>query len=164
VTVKALNSGDIGQIMELRAFGDRLEPVQMPNVTGTYKTTDGEMIHLKQEGATVTGCYEHALAPLVGGMDGRLLKFEWNAENDDRGPAIMIFGGDHVFGGHWKTTGVSAEHPMLDAFEATKTSAEPGTCPQWKPPQEAMGTEQKITIEGHTVNTSTPEHNQQLAK
>jgi hypothetical protein len=101
----------------------------MPNVTGTYKSDFGE-IHLKQDGATVTGCYDHGVAPLVGGMEGRVLKFEWNAEGDDRGPAIMIFGGDHVFGGHWKMTGVSAEKPRLEAFEATKTSAEAGTCPQ----------------------------------
>lgn len=205
VTVKSLNTGNIAQIMELRAFGDRLEQPAMPNVTGTYKSDDVGEIHLKQEGATVTGCYDHGLALLVGGMDGRLLKFEWNAENDDRGPAIMIFGSDHVFGGHWKMTGVSAENPHLDAFEGTKTSADPGTCPQWKPPQDAMGTqlkqsgrvrlyginfdsdsdvirpeskptldqvaamlksspELKITIEGHTDNTSTPEHNQQLSE
>jgi hypothetical protein len=42
----------------------------------------------------------------------------------------MIFSGDHAFGGHWKMTGVAAEKPHLEAFEATKTSAEPGTCPQ----------------------------------
>ena len=205
VTVKALNSGNIGQIMELRAFGDRGEAAPAPNVTGTYKNDQTGEIHLKQEGTTVTGCYDHGIAPLVGGMEGRLLKFEWNAENDDRGPAIMIFGSDHVFGGHWKVTGVSAEHPMLDAFEGTKVSADPGKCPQWKPPQEAMGAELKqkgrvrlyginfdsdadviraeskptldqvvamlkgspelkITIEGHTDNTSTPEHNQQLSE
>lgn len=129
VTVKAMKSGDIAQIMELRAFGDRLEQAPPPNVTGTYKTDAGE-IHLKQEGAKVTGCYEHGLAPLAGTLDGRVLKFEWKGENDDSGPAILIFGSDRVFGGHWKTTGVSAEHPMLDAFSGTKTSAEPGTCPQ----------------------------------
>lgn len=205
VTLKSMRTGNIAQIMELRAFGDRLEQPAMPNVTGTYKSVDAGEIHLKQEGATVTGCYDHGIAPLVGGMEGRLLKFEWNAEADDRGPAIMIFGSDHVFGGHWKVTGVSAEHPRLDAFEGTKTSAEPGTCPQWKPPQDAMGAqlkqsgrvrlyginfdsdsdvirpeskatidqvasmlkaspELKITIEGHTDNTSTPEHNQQLSE
>ena len=205
VTVKSMNSGNIGQIMELRAFGDRLEQTPVPNVTGTYKSIDVGEIHLKQEGATVTGCYDHGVAPLVGGLDGRLLKFEWNAENDDRGPAIMIFGSDHVFGGHWKMTGVSAEHPHLDAFEGTKVSADAGTCPQWKPPQDAMGAqlkqsgrvrlyginfdsdsdtirpeskptldqvvamlkgspELKITVEGHTDNTSTPEHNQQLSE
>jgi len=203
VTLKSMHSGNIAQIMELRAFGDR-EPPAMPNVTGTYKTDLGE-IHLKQDGATVTGCFDHGVAPIVGGMDGRLLKFEWNAENDDRGPAIMIFGADRAFGGHWKMTGVAAENPHLDAFEATKTSAEPGTCPQWKPPQDAMGAELKqsgrvrlyginfdsdsdvirpeskatidqvvamlkaspdlkITVEGHTDNTSTPEHNQQLSE
>jgi len=203
VTLKSMHSGNIAQIMELRAFGDR-EPPAMPNVTGTYKMDLGE-IHLKQDGATVTGCFDHGVAPIVGGMDGRLLKFEWNAENDDRGPAIMIFGADRAFGGHWKMTGVAAENPHLDAFEATKTSAEPGTCPQWKPPQDAMGAELKqsgrvrlyginfdsdsdvirpeskatidqvvamlkaspelkITVEGHTDNTSTPEHNQQLSE
>lgn len=204
VTLKSMHTGNIAQIMELRAFGDRVEQPAMPNVTGTYKTDLGE-IHLKQDGATVTGCYDHGVAPLVGGMEGRLLKFEWNVENDDRGPAIMIFGSDRAFGGHWKMTGVAAEHPRLDPFDATKTSAEPGTCPQWKPPQDAMGAELKksgrvrlyginfdsdsdvirpeskptldqvaamlksspelkITIEGHTDNTSTPEHNQQLSE
>jgi outer membrane protein OmpA-like peptidoglycan-associated protein len=205
VTLKSMNTGNIAQIMELRAFGDRLEQTPVPNVTGTYKSDDVGELHLKQEGTTVTGCYDHGVAPLVGGLEGRLLKFEWNAENDDRGPAIMIFGSDHVFGGHWKMTGVAAEHPHLDAFEGKRMSTEPGNCPQWKPPQDALAAqlkqsgrvrlyginfdsdsdvirpeskpaldqvvamlkgspELKITIEGHTDNTSTPEHNQQLSE
>jgi outer membrane protein OmpA-like peptidoglycan-associated protein len=193
------------QIMELRGYGKVLSNEPMPNVTGTYETDRAGTFHLKQDGASVTGCYDFGNEPLIGGMEGRLLKFEWSGKDSPtaRGPAIMIFSGNGaLFGGWWQA---SAEQPHLDAFEGKKTSDQPGDCPQWKAPEDALAKQiketgrvrlyginfdsdsdqirgeskptldqvaamlkqnagWKITIEGHTDNTSTPEHNQQLSE
>lgn len=199
------NNGGPTQIMELRGYGQVLSTDPMPNVTGTYDSERAGKFHLKQDGASVTGCYDLGAAPLIGGMDGRLLKFEWRGTESAtaRGPAIMIFSGaGNLFGGWWRA---DAEHPHLDAFEGKRVSADPGDCPQWKAPEDALAKEikdtgrvrlyginfdsdsdqirpeskptldqvaamlkqnagWKITIEGHTDNTSTPEHNQQLSE
>jgi outer membrane protein OmpA-like peptidoglycan-associated protein len=194
------------QIMEFRAFGDRLTHDPMPNISGTYETNAGQF-HLKQEGATVTGCYEHASEPLNGGMEGRVLKFKYAIGDQGSGPALLVVSGDgQMFGGWWRTDG-AAEHPKLDPIEGKRTSTDPGktACPQWnKPPDQQLAddlkktgrlrlyginfdsdsdvirgeskptldqvvamlkanADWKITIEGHTDATSTPEHNQDLS-
>jgi Outer membrane protein and related peptidoglycan-associated (lipo)proteins len=93
----------------------------------------------------------------------------------------------------------------MDPFEGHKKSADAGTCPNWKPPQDQMASDirqsgrvrlyginfdsdsdhirdeskaslnqvvamlksnadLKITIEGHTDSSSTPEHNRSLSE
>jgi outer membrane protein OmpA-like peptidoglycan-associated protein len=115
---------------------------------------------------------------------------------------MTFSGAGNMFGGWWRA---AAENPHLDPFEGKRISADPGDCPQWKAPEDAMAKEikdtgrvrlyginfdsdsdqirseskptldqvaamlkanaaWKITIEGHTDNTSTPEHNQQLSE
>lgn len=207
LTVKSLYSGDIVQVMEFRAYGDRLTHNPSPNITGSYKSADGEdYLYVSQNGTNVTGCYAHGLAPLVGGMEGRLLKYSYELPADDSGPAIAIFSNDgSVFAGRWKTTGVSAEHPKMSPAMYKKTSDTPGKCPNEKKPEDQLASDLKqkgrvrlyginfdsdsanirgeskptldlvaqilktnpdlkITIEGHTDSTSTPEHNQQLSE
>ena len=208
ITVKSLNgTGGYAQIMELRAFGDRLTNTPPPNVTGTYKTADHEdFLYLTQTGTQVSGCYSHGLAPIVGGMEGRLLKYSYKMPADDSGPAIAIFSNDgSVFEGRWKTTGASAEHPRMNPTEYKKESDQPGKCPNAKKPEDQLASDLKqngrvrlyginfdsdsatirdeskpaldvvasmlktnpdfkITIEGHTDSTSTPQHNQELSE
>jgi outer membrane protein OmpA-like peptidoglycan-associated protein len=207
LTVKETGSKDgIAQIMEFRAFGDRLTHNPMPaNVSGTYETSAGEF-HLRQEGATVTGCYDHASEPLIGGMEGRILKFKYAIGESGSGPALLIISdaGD-VFGGWWRTDSTVVEHPKLDPIEGKRKSSDPGAtaCPQWSPEQgmaaelkkngrvrlyginfdsdsdvirdESKPTleqvasmlksnaDLKLTVEGHTDSTATPEHNQDLS-
>jgi outer membrane protein OmpA-like peptidoglycan-associated protein len=195
----------IAQIMEFRAVGDRLSHNPIPNVTGTYETNAGTF-HLKQEGATVTGCYDHATEPLIGGMEGRILKFKYAIGESGSGPALLVVSdaGD-LFGGWWRTDSTVTEHPKLDPIEGKRTSTDPGAtaCPQWSPEQgmaaelkksgrvrlyginfdsdsdvirdESKPTldqvasmlksnaDLKLTIEGHTDSTATPEHNQDLS-
>lgn len=208
ITVKSLSgTGGYAQIMELRAFGDRLTKTPPPKVTGTYKTADHEdFLYLTQTGTQVTGCYSHGLAPLVGGMEGRLLKYSYQMPDNDSGPAIAIFSNDgSVFEGRWKMTGVAAEHPRLNPTEYRKESDQPGQCPNAKKPEDQLASDLKrngrvrlyginfdsdsatirdeskpaldlvasmlktnpefrITIEGHTDSTSTPQHNQELSE
>jgi OOP family OmpA-OmpF porin len=208
IVVKSLNgAGGYGEIMEFRAFGDRLTNTPPPNVTGTYKTADHEdFLYLTQTGTQVSGCYSHGLVPLLGGMEGRLLKYSYQISDDDKGPAIAVFSSDgSVFDGRWKMTGVAAEHPRLSPMEYKKESDKPGKCPNEKKPEDQLASDLKqngrvrlyginfdsdsatirdeskptldivasmlkenpdfkITIEGHTDSTSTPEHNQQLSE
>ena len=207
VTLKSLYTGDIAQIMEFRAFGDRLTNNPPPNITGSYATEDkSDWLYVTQNGTQVSGCYANGLAPLVGGMEGRLLKYNYSLPDNDSGPAIGIFSNDGtVFAGRWKTTGVSAEHPIMSPQTYKKTSDAPGKCPNEKKPEDQLASDLKkngrvrlygfnfdsdsanirgeskptldlvaqmlkenadlkITIEGHTDSTSTPEHNQQLSE
>ena len=198
----------IAQIMEFRAYGDRLTHNPSPNVTGDYEMDDSTHFHLRQDGTSVTGCYDHASEPLDGGMEGRVLKFKYAVGENGSGPAILVFSDDgHVFGGWWRTDNKEIEHPSLDALEGKRVSTDPGAtaCPQWaKPPEQELADELKkegkvrlyginfdsdsdvirpeskptldrvvamlkanptlnVTIGGHTDNTSTPEHNQDLS-
>jgi len=134
---------DIAQIMEFRAFGERLTHNPSPAVTGTYDA-DGTLFHLKQTGVTVTGCYTNGKKPLEGGIEGRLLRFTWDAE-EETGPAIALFGGKYMFVGRWQANSAVTEHPVMNALEAKKISDDPGSCPAWKAPQDQIGTELKQT-------------------
>jgi len=207
ITVKkAASDAAIAQIMEFRAFGERLTHNPIPDVTGTYDTNVGKF-HLKQQGATVTGCYDNGSEPLIGGMEGRILKFRYAVGENGSGPALLIASstGD-VFGGWWRTDSKVVEHPTLDPIQGKRISTDPGNtaCPQWAAPETQMATELKqkgriqlyginfdsdsdvirseskptldqvvamlkanpdlkLTIEGHTDSTATPEHNQDLS-
>src|SRR3954470_22611893 len=59
LSVKSMHAPDhtITQLMEFRAIGERLTHDAAPTVTGTYSIEDGPLMHLKQEGARVTGCF-----------------------------------------------------------------------------------------------------------
>lgn len=142
---KAASDAAIAQIMEFRAFGTRLTHNPMPNVTGTYDTNVGAF-HIKQEGATVTGCYDHATEPLIGGMEGRILKFRYAVGENGSGPALLVISdkGD-LFGGWWRTDSTVTEHPTLDPIEGKRTSTDPGktACPQWSSPAQEMAQEIK---------------------
>ena len=141
---KKESGSEFAQIEEFRAFGERQTHSAPPNVTGTWKT-DAGTIHLKQEGMSVSGCFETGGFPITGGMEGRLMKFTWHAGEIGNGPAIAIFGdGGYLFGGWWRTDG-AAEKPRLDPFEGRREKAEAGNCPNWKPPQDQMASDIRQT-------------------
>jgi OOP family OmpA-OmpF porin len=190
------------QIMEFRAFGERLAHVEPPPVTGTYVINGGSLLHLKQEGARVTGCFDgDDGGPVEGGMEGRVLRFNWKLSNDE-GPAIGVFGNGASFFGYWKTNGVE-KNTTINVVELKKKGSAPGDCPNWHTDPIAAELKKtgrvrlyginfdsdsdvlraesksvldqvaatlkkdpalKITIEGHTDATSTPQHNQQLSE
>jgi OOP family OmpA-OmpF porin len=132
ITLQAMHSGTstITQLMEFRAFGDRLTHTTAPPVTGTYAINDGPLLHLKQDGTTVTGCFEgDGGGPVSGGLEGRVLRFNWKLSTDE-GPAIAVFGDGALFGGYWKTNGVES-NPPIQLVDLKKKGTATGDCPNW---------------------------------
>jgi outer membrane protein OmpA-like peptidoglycan-associated protein len=204
LTVKTTGGSATTQIGELRAFGRKLSNDPIAPITGVYDTPYRNF-HLKQEGTRVTGCVEGLDVSINGGVEGHVMRFQWDFP-EDKGPALLVFSPDAktMFGGWWKTNGVS-DKPSMNAFTAKRTSDDPGDCPQWKAKPEAEmektlqdekrlrlyginfdsdsdhlrdeskptldlvatvlkeHADWKLTIEGHTDSTSTPEHNQDLS-
>lgn len=120
---------DYLELMDFRAYGTQLTHTPFPDVSGTYETNFGDF-HLRQQGTSVTGCYEHDEGVLDGGIEGRIMKFTWREAGDDKGPAIMVFSpdGKRMFGLWWNeggTEGAGGE------WNGTKKSNTVGTCPHW---------------------------------
>ena len=193
---------DYLELMEFKARGQVLSQTSFADISGTYHTNYGDM-HIRQQGTSVVGCYEHAEGLLEGGIEGRVMKLGWH-ETGQEGPAIMVFSSDgkQLFGLWWHT----GDNGSGSDWNGTKASNVVGTCPHWKggvEQQMASDLEQtgkvrvyginfdtdsdqirdeshttldqivamlkakpdwKLTVEGHTDATSTPEHNQQLSE
>ncbi len=193
------------ELMEVRGFGQQLTHTPFANASGTYDTNYGKF-HLRQEGDSVTGCYEHAGGLLTGGIEGRIMKFTWTQGPNSRGPAIMVFTSDgrKMYGLWWYEGSESSSGG--GEWDGTRISNEIGSCPYWKgsaagqmaadlaasgrtriyginfdidsahikdeshPTLDQIVTvlknnsTWKMTIEGHTDSTSTPQHNQQLSE
>ena len=204
LTVQSNHGGGISEIGEFRAYGKQLSSTPMPNITGAYETSEYGTLRLTANGNTITGCYDAAVTPVAGGLEGHTVKFTIDTKVD-AGPAILVFSpdGKTFFGGFWKTNGVE-EHPQMHPFSGKRISDSPGDCADAKTPEQAMAKtlqdekrlrlyginfdsdsdhlrseskptldivlqvlkehpDWKITVEGHTDSTSTPEHNQQLS-
>jgi outer membrane protein OmpA-like peptidoglycan-associated protein len=122
--------GPFIEVSEVRAFGRKLDAAPLASLTGTYKSEFLGTVNLKQEGGQVTGCWEYGTAPIVGGIEGHVVKF--NFERDvEKGPAIMVFSadGNDFFGGYWRANGVS-EHPTMTPFSGKRAGNTPAACPQ----------------------------------
>ena len=117
------------ELMEIRGFGKQLTQTPFPDASGTYESDYGKF-HLKQEGTSVTGCYEHSDGLLNGGIEGRVMKFTWTEGPTKKGPAIMVFSpdGKQMFG-LWWYDGQTDGHG--GTWNGTKISNEVGTCPHW---------------------------------
>lgn len=208
LTVKNNHGSDPDSTIELnefRAYGTQLTHTPLPDVSGTYDIYFTGDFHLKQEGTSITGCYESRQGRVEGGIEGKTFKFTWFEKSGytvhEIGTAIMVFSSDgkQIFS-LW--SGESRERLVL----GTKKSNDVGSCPHWaggveeqlskdleefgrarvyginfdsdsdhikdesKPTLDKIVSilkakpDLKITIEGHTDSTSTPEHNQQLSE
>src|SRR5207253_8004722 len=105
------NTGPFIEVSEVRAFGKKLDAAPLANLTGTYKSEFLGTVNLKQDGGQVTGCFEYSPSPIVGGIEGHVVKF--NYERDpEKGPAIIVFSadGNEFFGGYWAANTIT-EHP-----------------------------------------------------
>ncbi len=132
VSVKSMQASDhtIAQVMEFRAFGDRLTHNPVPAITGTYVIEGGSLMHLKQEGSRVTGCFEgDGGGPIEGGLEGRALRFNWRL-GPDQGPAVGVFGAGANFFGFWKSNGVEP-NAIITVVDVKKNGSDPGDCPNW---------------------------------
>jgi outer membrane protein OmpA-like peptidoglycan-associated protein len=133
LTVKT-NQGDpeYSELMEFRAMGRPLAaPPPMPaNLSGTYSSEHYGNFHLRQEGATLTGCYEYNQGLVQGGAETNLLRLTWREDTGGSGPALMMLRRDgKSFEGWWKN-GDSAWRSDWDLKKVTDTV---GSCPHWNP-------------------------------
>lgn len=123
---------DYLELMDVRGYGKQLTKTPFVDASGTYETDYG-LFHLKQEGTSVTGCYEYDGGLLTGGIEGRVMKFTWREKSseDDYGPALMVFArdGSEMFG-IWGTKG---SEKMTGTWDGKKVSKEIGSCPHWSP-------------------------------
>ena len=132
-------SSDYTELMDFRAFGKQLTKTPLPDVSGTYKTNYNDF-HLRQQGTSVTGCYEFDEGLLNGGIEDRIMKFTWR-ETGQKGPAIMVFTSDgEKFIGLWWYEG--KEDSPAGTWNGTKISQDVGGCPHW-----AGGIQEQMTKE-----------------
>jgi outer membrane protein OmpA-like peptidoglycan-associated protein len=121
-------SSEYTELMDFRAFGNQLTKTQLPDVSGTYETNYNDF-HLRQQGTSVTGCYEYDEGVLNGGIEDRIMKFTW-IEPGQKGPAIMVFTSDgEKFFGLWWYEG--REDSPGGIWDGIKKSQDVGGCPHW---------------------------------
>ena len=124
------NHGDnqYTELMDFRAYGKQLTKTTITDVSGTYATNYNDF-HLRQEGTSVTGCYEWDQGILNGGIEGRIMKFTW-IETGQKGPAVMVFTSDgQKFYGLWWYEG--KEDGPGGIWDGEKISEEVGGCAHW---------------------------------
>jgi len=120
-------SPEYTELMDFRGFGKQLTKTPLPDVSGTYESDYGDF-HLRQQGTSVTGCYEYNEGVLNGGIEDRIMKFTWQ-EGDVKGPAVMVFTSDgEKFYGLWWGEGQVNEAGI---WNGVKKSQEVGGCPHW---------------------------------
>lgn len=132
LTVQANHgSADYIELMDFRATGRQLTRTPVSNISGTYDTNYG-LFHVRQEGTSVSGCYEHDSGVLSGGVEGRVLKFTWREgeRGQQQGPAIMVISpdGKELLGLWWEN---NASGPPSGVWNGKKVGDEVGGCPHW---------------------------------
>jgi outer membrane protein OmpA-like peptidoglycan-associated protein len=122
-------SPEYTELFDVRGYGRQLTQTPFPDASGTYESDFGNF-HLKQEGTSVTGCFEHAEGLLNGGIEGRVMKFTWRQNNPSSGPAMMVFSpdGKEMFGLWWTEGQTDAPGGV---WNGKKISNEVGSCPHW---------------------------------
>jgi outer membrane protein OmpA-like peptidoglycan-associated protein len=144
------NNGDpdYTELMEFRAFGKQLTQTPLPTgLSGTYSTSVYGDFHLSQDGAQLSGCFEHDGGLIQGGLEAHLMRLAWQ-EHNSRGPAIMVLKRDgKSFEGWWAEDGSAEWNPTWDL---KKISNNIGSCPNWNP-KAASGNivATQLAAEGH---------------
>lgn len=115
-------------VMEIRGYGDQDAPAPLENVSGTYDTPFGDF-RIKQDGTSVSGCYEFDEGIFDGGIENRMMKLTWQekGETKEKGPAMMFFSKDgKQFAGVWSTG--SFENGLSGEWSGKKISDKVGNC------------------------------------
>ena len=123
-------SPDYIELFDFRAYGEQKTKTPTPNVSGTY-ATNYQDFHLQQDGASVSGCYEHSGGLVInGGIEGRVTRFTW-VQTSGRGPAIFTFSpdGKEVLGIWWNDGQTDGAGGL---WFGKKKSDNVGSCPHWK--------------------------------
>jgi outer membrane protein OmpA-like peptidoglycan-associated protein len=120
---------DYTELMDFRGYGKQLSKTPFPEVSGTYDTNYGKF-HVLQQGASLSGCYEHDEGLLSGGIESRIMKITWR-QKERSGPAIMVFSPDvKQFFGLWWNEGKTSDAGGV--WNGKFLSKEVGGCPNWK--------------------------------
>ncbi len=120
-------SPDFVELLDFRATGTQLTHTSMPNISGTFSTNENDF-HIKQEGTSVTGCYEHNDGLFEGGINGRVLTITWRQSNG-KGPATMVLSPDgKQMTGVWWFEGQPDSHGL---WYGTRKSNDVGSCANW---------------------------------
>ncbi len=132
-------SSEYTELMDFRAYGKQLTNTPLTGISGTYKTNFNDF-HIRQQGTSVTGCYEYAQGLLNGGIEGRIMKLTWREKNH-KGSAVMIFtsNGEKFTGFYWDEGGESSP---AKTWNGIKISQDVGGCPHW-----AGGLQEQMTNE-----------------
>lgn len=123
-------SPDYMELFDFRAYGEQKTKTAVPSLSGTYATNYSNF-HLQQDGASISGCYEHAEGLVTnGGLDGRVTRFTW-VQKEKRGPAVLAFSpdGKEMMGLWWNDGQTDASGGI---WVGKKISDNVGSCPHWK--------------------------------
>jgi outer membrane protein OmpA-like peptidoglycan-associated protein len=124
-------STEYAEIMDVRGYGIELTSTPLPNVSGTYDSPQFGQFHLSQNGAQLSGCYEHKGGLLQGGLEAHLMRLQWSEEDSGKGPALMVMTRDGKgFKGFWRR---DDETGWAGDWDLRKVSNQIGACPHWKP-------------------------------
>ena len=131
-------SPEYTELMDFRATGKQLTKTPLPDVSGTYDSNYGK-IHIRQQGTSVTGCYETGSGFIYGGVEGRVLTFTWREASKRYGPAIMVFSPDgKQMTGVWWDHGNTTQAGGI--WDGTWKSNDIGSCRNW-----AGGVKEQLT-------------------
>jgi outer membrane protein OmpA-like peptidoglycan-associated protein len=122
-------STEYTELMDFRATGRQLTKTPLPDVSGTYDSSYGKF-HIRQQGTSVTGCYETGSGLIDGGVEGRVLTFTWREADKRYGPAIMVFSpdGKQMTGVWWRYNDTARAGGL---WNGTRISGEVGSCRHW---------------------------------
>jgi hypothetical protein len=153
-------STEYTELMDFRATGKQLTKTPLPDVSGTYDSSYGKF-HIRQQGTSVTGCYESGSGLIEGGVEGRVLTFTWREASRRYGPAIMVFSPDvkQMTGVWWDHNNVNRAGGLWDG---TWKSNEVGSCRHW-----TGGVKEQLTKNlyvRHTKNWIKPQSPQRTPK
>lgn len=119
------------ELMNVAGYGVPLTSTPLTNVSGTYESAAYGKFHLKQDGAHLTGCYEHDEGLIEGGLEAHLMRLTWYEEGGQQGPALMVARPDGKgFDGYWREGGTSGWN---NNWDLRKISSDIGSCPHWSP-------------------------------
>jgi OmpA-OmpF porin, OOP family len=123
------NHGSLKAILvkEIRGYGDQESRQVIPNVSGTYQFGDYGELHLKQEGASIIGCYTYNQGIVEGNIDGRTMTLTTTESGNAKGFAAVNFtdGGQKFVSTLWSAGGTK-EYDILRTGE--KRSDKVGNC------------------------------------
>jgi outer membrane protein OmpA-like peptidoglycan-associated protein len=122
------------EIMEFRGYGEQLTTTAPSNsISGTYEMSSFGPFHIKQDGTAVSGCYEYAEGLFSGGIENRVIRFNWSeADSEGKrkgGPAVMVFSADgKTITGAWAGDDFDT-NGFAGQWNGKKISDAVGNCP-----------------------------------